>query len=71
MLIAMAGLPGSSKSTRATCLEEWPGTVVLNKDQVRAARFPPHVLNYSAVQVDIAMGAIYQAVRAIHTVNPK
>jgi predicted kinase len=43
MLIAMAGLPGSGKSTLATCLEPRLGAVVLDKDRVRAALFPPRV----------------------------
>jgi adenylylsulfate kinase len=71
VLIAMAGLPGSGKSTLAACLVERLGAVVLDKDHVRAALFPPRVLDYSAVQDDIAMAAIYQAVSAIHTVNPR
>src|SRR5437764_8986344 len=69
MLIAMAGLPGSGKSTLATCLEERLGAVVLDKDRVRAALFPPRVLDYSAGQDDITMAAIYPAVRAIHKAN--
>ena len=69
MLIAMAGLPGSGKSTIATCLERELGAIVLDKDRVRAALFPPRVLDYSAGQDDITMAAIYQAVRAIHKAN--
>jgi adenylylsulfate kinase len=65
MLIAMAGLPGSGKSTLAACLEERLGAVVLDKDRVRAALFPPRVLDYSAVQDDIAMAAVFQAAAAI------
>jgi adenylylsulfate kinase len=69
MLIAMAGLPGSGKSTLGTCLAERLGAVVLDKDRVRATLFPSRVLDYSAVQDDITMAAIYQAVRAIHKAN--
>src|SRR3954454_5344525 len=69
MLIAMAGLPGSGKSTVAACLAERLGAVILDKDRVRAALFPPRVLDYSAVQDDVAIAAIYQAVRAIHKAN--
>ena len=71
MLIAMAGLPSTGKSTLASCVESEIGAVVLDKDRVRAALFPPRVLDYSAVQNDIAMAAIYEAVRAIHKANPK
>ena len=65
MLIAMAGLPGTGKSTLAAHLAERLGGVVLNKDRVRAALFPPPVLDYSAEQDEITMAAIFQAAAAI------
>jgi predicted kinase len=71
VLIAMAGLPGSGKSTIAACLERELGAVVLDKDRVRAALFPPRVLDYSAVQNDTAMAAIYQAAAGILGTNPR
>jgi predicted kinase len=71
MLIAMAGLPGTGKSTLAAHLEQRLGAVILNKDRVRAALFPPRVLDYSAVQNDIAMAAIYQAAAAILRADPR
>ncbi len=61
MLIAMAGLPGTGKSTLAARLAERLDGVVLGKDQVRAALFPPPVLDYSAEQDNLCMDAIYQA----------
>jgi predicted kinase len=70
VLIAMAGLPGAGKSTLAACLEKELRAVVLDKDRVRAALFPPRVLNYSAVQNDIAMAAIYRAAGAILRADP-
>jgi adenylylsulfate kinase len=39
MLIAMAGLPGTGKSTLANALANALGAAVLNKDRVRAALF--------------------------------
>jgi adenylylsulfate kinase len=71
MLIAMAGLPGSGKSTLAACLEQRLEAVVLDKDRVRAALFPPRVLDYSAEQDDIAMAAVYQAAAAILRADPR
>src|SRR5262249_28925574 len=71
VLIAMAGLPGSGKSTLAACLERELGAVVLSKDRVRAALFPPRVLDYSAGQDDLTMAAIYQAAARILTANPR
>jgi predicted kinase len=71
MLIAMAGLPGSGKSTLATQLEGRLGAVVLDKDRVRAALFPPRVLDYSAAQDGIAVAAVYQAAAAILRADPR
>ncbi len=65
MLIAMAGLPGTGKSTLAERLKAELGAVVLNKDEVRAVLFPPPVLDYSAAQDDLCMAAIYAAAAAI------
>jgi predicted kinase len=61
----MAGLPASGKSTLAVCLAQALRGVVLDKDRVRAALFPAPVLDYSAVQDDIAMTAIYQSAAVI------
>jgi adenylylsulfate kinase len=71
VLIAMAGLPGCGKSTVAAGLERELGAVVLDKDRVRAALFPPRVLDYSAVQDDVCMAAIYQAAATILNANPR
>lgn len=65
MLIVMAGLPGTGKSTLAAHLAGALGGVVLSKDVVRAALFPPPVLDYSAAQDDVAMEAIYAAAATI------
>lgn len=61
MLIAMAGLPGTGKSTLAERLADRLDGVVLNKDVVRAALFPPRVLDYSRTQDDLSMEAMYAA----------
>jgi predicted kinase len=71
VLVAMAGLPGSGKSTLAACLERELGAVVLSKDRVRAALFPPRVLDYSAVQDEVTMAAIYQAAAAVLRADPR
>lgn len=63
MLIAMAGLPGTGKSTLATRLATAVGGVVLSKDVVRSALFPPAVLDYSSAQDDVAMAAVFAAAR--------
>ncbi len=61
MLIAMAGLPGSGKSTLAARLATELNGVILSKDQVRSALFPPPVLDYSPAEDEISMDAIYIA----------
>ena len=64
MLIAMAGLPGTGKSTLAAKLAERIGGVVLNKDVVRAELFP--VVEYSREQDDATVAWMYaEAARMI------
>ncbi|MFO0801886.1 MAG: ATP-binding protein [Gemmataceae bacterium] len=58
MLIAMAGLPGTGKSTLAARIAEWIGGVVLNKDVVRAELFP--VVEYTREQDDAAVAWMYE-----------
>ena len=71
MLIAMTGLPGTGKSTLARRLAETIGGVVLDKDVVRSALFPPPVLDYSAEEDDITFAAIYRAAGHIIRTFPK
>lgn len=65
MLIAMAGLPGTGKSTLCARLADALGGVVLSKDVVRAAMFPHPVCDYSAAQDNLAMEAVYLAATQI------
>jgi predicted kinase len=67
----MAGLPGTGKSTLAACLERGLGAAVLSKDRVRAALFPPPVLDYSDVQDDVTMDAVYRAAAAVLRADPR
>lgn len=71
MLIAMAGLPGTGKSTLAARLKAELAAVVLNKDEVRRVLFPPPVLDYSAAQDDLCMAAIYGAAASILRIYPR
>ena len=70
VLIVMAGLPGTGKSTLANRLAHEFGGVVLSKDVVRAALFPAPVLDYSAAQDDVAMSAVYSAASHILKTHP-
>jgi predicted kinase len=58
LLIAMAGLPGTGKSTLAARLAERLGGIVLNKDAVRATLFP--LVNYTREQDDAAVAWMYE-----------
>lgn len=57
MLIAMAGLPGTGKSTLAAKLAERLHARVLNKDVIRAELFD--VVEYSREQDDAAVAWMY------------
>jgi adenylylsulfate kinase len=65
MLVVLAGLPGTGKSTLARRLAVELGGVVLDKDAARAALFPPPVLDYSREQDDLTVRAIYAAAALI------
>jgi len=60
MLIAFAGLPGTGKSTLATCLAERLHAILLNKDRVRACLFAPEQIEYSRSQDDFVVAILYQ-----------
>lgn len=55
MLVIMAGLPGTGKSTLARALAERTGAFVLDKDSMRAALFPPSLIEYSREQDDFVV----------------
>ena len=70
MLIAMAGLPATGKTTLVERLAKEVGGVVLSKDQVRAALFPSSVLDYSKAEDEISMNAIFNAAAYIRRTFP-
>src|SRR5206468_3753693 len=55
MLILMAGLPGTGKSTLSRCLAVASGGTVLDKDQIRATLFSADDIEYSTGQDDFCM----------------
>ena len=63
MLIAMAGLPGTGKSTLATALAGALPAVVLDKDKLRAGLIPPEKIEYSRAQDDYIFELLLKAAK--------
>ncbi len=61
----MAGLPGTGKTTLAEALADRLDGIVLSKDKVRAALFPPRAINYSSSQNDFCMSIVLMAAQRI------
>ena len=59
MLVALAGLPGSGKTTLAEALQRLTGSPVLNKDIARAALLPGRT-EYSDVENDAVVETLLQ-----------
>jgi predicted kinase len=70
MIILMAGLPGTGKSTLARALAEVTAGVVLSKDLIRTALFAPADIEYSTVQDDFCVEVMLQAARFLLEKNP-
>jgi adenylylsulfate kinase len=71
MLILMAGLPGTGKSTLSRALAAKLGGIVLDKDQVRAALFPPAEIEYSTEQDDFCMAVMLKVAGYLFRKDPK
>src|SRR5712691_4012505 len=70
MLIAMAGLPGTGKSTLGRLLAGVCAATVLDKDTIRAALFPIHLIEYSTRQDDFCMSIMFQVASYMKRNNP-
>ncbi len=60
VLIAMAGLPASGKSVLAGLLSKALPALILDKDKVRAALFPPIEIEYSITQDDFCFDTLLE-----------
>jgi predicted kinase len=60
MIIAMAGLPGTGKSTLARALSAKLPVLMLDKDVLRAAIFPAEEIEYSTHQDDLVVDVMLQ-----------
>ena len=70
MIILMAGLPGTGKTTLARELVERTQGALLNKDAIRAALFAPQDIDYSVKQDDFVMEVMLDAARFLLQATP-
>ena len=70
MIVIMAGLPGTGKTTLAQAVAAQLGGIVISKDRVRAAAFGP-LVDYSSAQDDFCMELVYQTARYVHETRPE
>lgn len=71
MLIMMAGLPGTGKSTLSRALAESLDGAVLDKDLIRAALFPVPHIEYSREQDDFCQKIMLSAAEYLLSRKPR
>jgi adenylylsulfate kinase len=71
MIVAMAGLPGTGKSTLARALAGKFSGTVLSKDKIRHALFSERDVEYSAEQDDLCIEIMLQAAAFILARDPE
>lgn len=70
MIVLMAGLPASGKSTLCRALAMQLSGTVLDKDIIRAALFSPHDIEYSTAQDDFSMKIMLETASYILRKDP-
>ncbi|HEY7351587.1 MAG TPA: ATP-binding protein [Terriglobales bacterium] len=71
MLVLMAGLPGTGKSTLSRALSTEIGGTILDKDSIRAALFGPSDIEYSTEQDDFCMAVMLKVAGYLLRKNPE
>jgi len=70
MIVAMAGLPGTGKSTLARALTETRGGIVLDKDVIRSVLFPGGYVEYSNEQDDFCQSLMLETAKYLIQRHP-
>jgi predicted kinase len=70
MIVLMAGLPGTGKTTLARELAHRTHGALLSKDEIRAALFSPEDIEYSVKQDDFVMEVMLDAARYMLQESP-
>ncbi len=71
MIVLMAGLPGCGKTTLAQALAAQTDGVLLNKDVIRSALFPPGEIEYSTGQDDFCQQVMMEVASYILGKTPE
>ena len=70
MIIVMAGLPATGKTTLARALAEHSAGTVLNKDEIREALFSAADIEYSTEQDDVIQLVMLEVMEFILKKDP-
>ncbi len=71
MIVLMAGLPGTGKTTLARQLAERTSGRMLNKDEIRKALFSPEEIEYSTLQDDFCLQVMLETAGYFLGRNPE